>query len=240
MAKPVRKQSNARFVGALVVIALVGVGILGYALSRPRAGIKPVDPNLPPGTAEGYLIGSANAPLEVIEFVDFECPICAQWAQVTGPDVKSRLIATGQISLRIFDFPLDMHPNAWPASNAVACAADQGKFEAMADQVMALQDKWAYASGHRDPRSGLEEAARGAGVDLGAWTTCFESQKHYPRIKANQNEGLRRGVGGTPTFVIGSKQLTERIPYDEFKRLVDEAIAEKAAKAGKAPSKGGS
>jgi protein-disulfide isomerase len=236
VAKPVRKQSNTRFVGALVAIAVIGVGILGYTLSRPSAGIKPVDPNLPPGTAEGYLLGNPDAPLQVIEFVDFECPICAVWSQVTGPDVKSRLIATGQISMRIFDFPLDMHPNSWPASNAVACAADQGKFEAMSDQVFGLQDQWSSATGHRDPRPGLEKAAKATGVDMTAWTTCFESQKHYPRIKANLNEGVRRSVGGTPTFVIGSKMVTQQLPFDAFKKMVDEAIAEKSAKA---PAKGG-
>jgi protein-disulfide isomerase len=230
VAKPVRKkQSNKRFVGVLIAIGVAGIAILGYSVSRPRAGIKPVDPNMAPGTAEGYLIGSPDAPVKVLEFADFECPVCAQWAQVTKPDIDQRLIASGVMSLRLFDFPLDMHPNSWPASNAVACAADQGKFKEMHDQVFALQEQWAFANGNRDPRSGLSKAAQQSGVDMSAWNTCFDSQKHYPRIKANLQEGIRYGVGSTPTFVIAGKVIPGRLTYDEFKKYVDEALAADSA-----------
>lgn len=242
MAKPVRKQSNSRFISVLVIVAVAGISILGYTLSRPRAGIKPVDPNLVAGTAEGYLVGNPDAPVKVMEFADFECPVCAQWAQVTEPDVKERLVKAGLISIRYFDFPLDIHPNSWPASNAVACAAEQGKFEAMKDQVYALQDEWSFATGHSNPTSGLTKAATNAGVDMAAWKPCFESQKHYSRIKANLQEGVRFGVSQTPTFVIGNTVYPGRIPYDQFKQFVDSAAAAAAAasKAGsKAPAKSG-
>lgn len=242
MAKPVRKQSNSRFIGILVAVGVVGVSFLGYTLSRPRAGVKPVDPNLVAGTAEGYLVGNPDAPVKVLEFADYECPVCAQWAQVTEPDVKERLVKTGVISIRYFDFPLDIHPNSFPASNAVACGADQGKFEAMKDQVYALQDRWSDATGHKDPTDGLTTAAKNAGLDLDLFKTCYDSQKHYARIKANLLEGVRYGVGQTPTFVIGGTVVPGRIPYDQFKQFVDSAAAAVAAasKAGtKAAGKSG-
>ena len=47
MAKTVQRAKSKRpFVGILILVAIAGVGALGYAMSRPRAGIKPVDPNL--------------------------------------------------------------------------------------------------------------------------------------------------------------------------------------------------
>jgi protein-disulfide isomerase len=241
VAKPVRKQSNVRFVGVLVVIAIVGVGVLGYSLSRPRAGIKPVDPNLIASTAQPYVLGNPDAPVKVIEFADFECPGCAQWAQVTEPDVMERLVKTGQVTFQIFDFPLDMHANAWPAHNAVACAAEQGKFDAMHMAVYNTQTEWSATYGNRSPAKGLRKAAESSGVDLNAWDACFDSQKHYPRIKANQQEGLKLGVSGTPAFVIGNA-LYPGLNYDEIKRLVDSltavaAASSKSAKAGKAPGK---
>jgi len=242
VAKPVRKQSNSRFVGILVAVGVAGVSFLGYTLSRPREGIRPVDPNLVAGTAEGYLVGNPDAPVKVLEFADYECPVCAQWAQVTEPDVKERLVKAGVMSIRYFDFPLDNHPNSWAASNSVACGADQGKFEAMKDQVYALQGEWSFATGHRDPTDGLMAAAKNAGLDMALFETCYDTQKHYPRIKANLLEGVRFGVSQTPTFVIGGTVVPGRIPYDQFKQLVDSAAAAVAAtsKSGaKAPGKSG-
>jgi protein-disulfide isomerase len=239
VAKPVRKQSNARFVGVLILIAVVGIGILGYTMSRPRAGVKPVDPNMIASTAQPYIVGNPNAPVKVIEFVDFECPVCAQWAQVTEPDVRERLINTGQVQLHIFDFPLDMHPHSWPAHGAVACAADQGKFDQMKSAVFNTQDKWSRQYGSTNPVPALKEAAQSTGVDMAAWQACFDSQKHYPRIKANLQEGLKLGVGGTPAFVIGGNLHPSRLSFDEIKRAVDEAAAA-ASKGAKAPQKSGS
>lgn len=240
MTKSVKRAKSKRpFVGILVVVAIVGIGALGYAMSRPRPGARPVDPNLVPGTAEGYLVGNADAPVQVMEFADFECPGCGQWATVTEPDVRERLINTGQISFRFFDFPLDMHPNAWPAHSAAACAADQGKFLEMHDAVFATQDKWnSYTT--KNPAKPLRALAAGLGIDMNAWDACFDSQKHYPRIKANAMEGVRRGVNSTPTFVIGSKMYGEYLTFDQFKLIVDSALVEAAAAAkaaGKVPAK---
>jgi protein-disulfide isomerase len=240
VAKTVKKQkSNARFVGTLVLIAIAGIGVLGYSLSRPRAGVKPVDPNLIASTAQPYILGNPDAPVKIIEFADFECPACARWAQLIEPDVRERLVNTGLASYQIFDFPLDMHPNAWPAHNAVACAAEQGKFDAMHTAVFNTHEEWTGQYGKTNPAPGLRKAAQSSGVDLGLWDACFDSQKHYPRIKANQQEGLKLGVGGTPAFIIGGNMYPSPLTYDEVKKAVDDATAAAAAasKGAKAPPK---
>ena len=228
MSKSVsKKPANSRFVGAIVVVAILGIGALGFAVSRPRAGIKPVDPNLPAGTAEGYLVGRPDAPVQVMEFGDFECPACGSWANITEPDVRERLINSGMVSFRFFDMPLDMHKNTWPASNAVACAADQGKFLEMHDRVFAAQDKW-NGEAISNPKKPLMQLASELGIDMAKWEGCFDAQTHYARIKANMLEGVRRGVGQTPTFIIGSTMYPGNIPFDEFKKYVDKIIADSA------------
>jgi len=232
------KPSNSRFVGVIFLVAIAGVAALGYAVGRPRAGIKPVDPNLPAGTAEGFLVGKADAPVQVIEFLDYECAGCGQFATVTEPDVRERLINTGQMAMRIFEFPLDMHRNSWPAANAVACARDQGKFLEMHDRVFATQDQW-NGEATADPKKVFLRLAGELGLNTSDWDTCFDSQKHYAAIKGSLQEGLRRGVNVTPTFIIGSKMIPGGPPFDEFKKYVDEAAAEvaAAAKSAKAPGK---
>ena len=131
-----------------------------------------------------------------------------------------------------------MHPNTWAASNAVACAADQGKFLEMHDRIFATQDQW-DGRATSNPKRVLQRLAGEIGANVGDWETCFDSQKHYPRIKANLEEGVRRGVNSTPTFIIGSTMYPGNIPYDEFKKYVDQAAAAAAPKAAKAPAKSG-
>jgi protein-disulfide isomerase len=94
---------------ALGVLALLGIAGLSWMASRPKTQVSRVDPSLPPLKAEGYVLGSPTAPVEVIEFADFECPACGQYATVTEPDVRSRLVNTGQVRVRYRVFPLPMH-----------------------------------------------------------------------------------------------------------------------------------
>src|SRR2546423_4818472 len=109
---------------ALAAVAVLGIGTLSWVASRPKARVTRIDPNLPPMKAEGYVLGSASAPVEVVEFADFECPACGQFAAITEPDVRTNLVNTGKVRMRYIDFPLPMHRNTWDASLAAACAND--------------------------------------------------------------------------------------------------------------------
>jgi protein-disulfide isomerase len=59
------------------------------------------------------------------------------------------------------------------------------------------------------------------GLDVAKWETCYDSRKYQKRIGANLADGLRRGVGSTPTFVIGTKLYRGMASYDEMRRIVD-------------------
>lgn len=211
------------FYYGLGAIALVGAAVLGYVSTKPKEAPVVLDSlaALPP--AEGYVLGDTNAPLQVIEFADMQCPVCADFGLLTEPDVKKRLIDTKRISYRYMDFPLDMHPNAWNASNAGACANEQGKFWEMKDRIFQGQLEW---SDQRNPRGTFEDYAKEVGLNVAQWRSCYDSKKMIPKIQATQKEGLRRFVGATPTFVIGRKLYPGALPYDRFKALVDSAIAE--------------
>src|SRR3954462_302351 len=104
-----KQGQGGKFAVLLAVILLVGAAALGYAYQSSKKKITTVDPNLPPLAAKGYVEGDSTAPLQVLEFGDFECPQCGQFAVVTAPDIRKQLIETGKISLRYFDYPLPMH-----------------------------------------------------------------------------------------------------------------------------------
>lgn len=227
--KSKKKANNSRFAAVLIVIAVVGVAALGYVLTNksPNAGVQTVDPTIPVGKAEGYLIGKPDAPLQVLEFADFECPACGAFANITEPDIRTRLINTGMVAIRFYDLPLPMHKNTWPASNAAACANAQGKFIEMHDLIFAGQNEW-NGEATSNPKKIFKQYVTQLGLDVAKWESCFDSQTHLTTIKGNAAEGGRRNVGQTPTFIIGDKVIPGSITYDQFKKYADEAIAAQA------------
>jgi protein-disulfide isomerase len=219
-----RAQSSKRFYLLLGAIGLLGAGALGYAATRtaPVPPPREVDPALA-AQAEGYLIGRPDAPVKIIEFSDFECPYCAQFAAVTEPDIRKRLVETGEASFRYYDYPLDQHRNSWPASHAAACANEQGKFWEMHERIFAGQGDW-NTQATSNPRRIFQGYAREVGLDTGKWEQCYDSQRYLTKIQANKAEGDRRQIGGTPTFFVNDRKF-EGIGYDGIKALVDSAKA---------------
>ena len=209
---------------ALGLAAILGLGAIGYLTTRPKVTATTIDPNLPPMKAEGYVLGSANAPLEVIEFADFECPGCGNFATLTEPDVRTNLVNTGKIRLRFMDFPLPMHKNTWDASLAAACANDQGKFWEMHDAIFNNQDRWNGEETSR-PRPILANLAKGVGLDMSKYGACMGADTHRAKVQSHLQEAERRQVQQTPTFIIGGKLIPGALPYDTFKKLVDEELA---------------
>lgn len=229
-------RSMRPFYIALAAIGVVGAAVLGYIITRPKPAPITLDSNTPLPEAKGYFIGNPNAPVQVLEFADMQCPVCADFGLLTEPDVKKRLVETGKIGYRFLDFPLQMHPNAWPAANAGACANEQGKFWEMKDQIFQGQLEW---SNERNAQGTFAKYAKAIGLDVDKWEECYESKRMYPQIQANLKEGERRMVSATPTFVIGRRVLPGSLSYDRFKALVDSAEVEARAANPAAPPAAG-
>ena len=220
--------SNRAFFLIIGAIAVLGIVALTYASTRPDAAAvaSRIDTTLAPVKSDGYLIGSASAPVEVTEFGDFECPQCGRFATLTEPDVRSRLINTGQVRLRYIDYPLDMHANTWNASRAAACADEQGKFWEMHDAIYANQDRW-DGQATKNPDKVLKQvAAQIPGIKADSMNQCIDSKRTQAKVQAHWKIATARGVGGTPTFLFGnSKQISAFLTYDQFKQMADEAAA---------------
>ena len=222
---PVRGTDRRPFYAVLGVIALAAVVFIGWQMSQPKSsGVITIDPNIPLPDAAGYLMGSPTAPVQILEFADFECPACGSFANLTEPDVRKRLIETGQASIRFMDFPLAIHRNTWDASLAAACANEQGKFWEMHDQIFATQDQWNGEVTKR-PKAIFSKLVKALALDESQWNACYDSQKYKLNIAATQREGERRLVQSTPTFVIGDKLLPGALGFDQIRAYVDSAAA---------------
>ena len=233
-AKGAKKPTSGRggsggdkrwFYIALGALLIGGIGTLSYLSVRPSQAVSQVDSTLPPIPNQGHVLGTDSAALEVVEFGDFECPGCGSFATLAEPDIRARLVGTGLIRFRFMDFPLSMHPNTWPAHLASWCAGEQGKFWEMHDAIFMNQDRWNTQATSR-PERVLGGLAKQVGLNMDQYDACMSSRKYQQQIRANVDEGNRRGVSGTPTFVFGSKMVREPLSYDEFKKYVDDALAQ--------------
>ena len=244
LVRQARGTSSRRgFLLVLLVVAVAGVGAITWAMQRGREGPAAIvvpetvaNPNAP--RPEGYVLGRADAPVEIVEYADFECPGCAQFATVTEPDIRTRLVNTGQARFRLYDFQVTSgHRNAPAASLAAACANDQGKFWEMHDRIFAGQNDWrtpipGYDGGTDNPRPVFAGYARELGLDTARWEQCYDSRQHLGRLAAHRDEVVRAGVQATPTVVVGNRKLEGTATFDAIRALVDSA----RATAGAAPA----
>lgn len=225
-----KKSNNSGFVIALVGILIAGGGFIWWKTQQPPPAPAVVMPtvtdSLLASKAQGYTLGSPDAKVEIVEFADFECPGCGNFAVVTEPDVRKNLVATGQVRYTFYDFPLlNAHLNTVAASMSAACANDQGKFWEMHDAIFMGQIEW-NGIATTNPRKILTGYAEKLGIDMAKWNACMDANTHAERIRANYALGLTKQVGGTPTFFIDGRLLQMRSnSYDEIKAAVDAANA---------------
>jgi protein-disulfide isomerase len=220
-----KKGGNGKLFLLLGLAALVALAAVVMMGGEPKPDTFPVDPAQPPVTAEGFTMGSPDAPVEVQEWADFECPGCMQFATLTEPDVRQRLVETGQVRFTYFFFPLtSIHRSAASAAYASACAADQDRFWEMHDAIYNGFSDWAGGRA-RDPKGVFERYAERIGLDVAAWEECYDGDSKRALIQSHVTAGVQRGVESTPTFFINGRKVTSAISYDEFKAHVDSALA---------------
>ena len=216
----------------LALLALAGIGVLAYVVTRPKPAAQEVSDvttdTANAGPAQGYNLGNANAPVKIMEFGDFECPQCGRFSTLTEPDLRKRLIETGDVFFTYYDFPLQMHKNTRAASNAAACADEQGKFWQMHDKLFDSQDEW-NGEATDNPGAVFAKYAADLGLNTSQWQSCFDARKYQKRINANEAEALRHNVNATPSFIIGNKLYPGALAYDELKAIVDSLKAKPAA-----------
>ena len=207
-------------------IALAGTGALWWASNGGGGGL-PSDP-LPRSAIDaerafpGYVEGSDDAPVELVEYADFQCPACRQFWVLTVQDIKSRLVPTGQVRYVFKDFPLDIHPHARVAHHAAACASEQDAFVAMHDMLFGNQNEWGLRAG--SPIRTFRGYAEQIGLDVPAYDACMSEGRYRARIQASVETGAANGVTGTPTLMIAGRAYGS-MPYDELKGIVDSILA---------------
>jgi protein-disulfide isomerase len=210
-----------RFYAVFGAVAVIGLGALAYLTTRPQTVSIPANVTIQPSDTSGfrgYLKGSPDAPVEITEFADYQCPFCQTFATLQMPTIEERLIKTGRLRWRYRDFPLQQHPFSRLAAHSAACADEQGKYWEQHDRIYEGQAEWAAA---RDAGPVFRRYAQAGGLDLGRYDACMKAGKYAGRIQASLNEGVQVGVNSTPTLLVGNRLYRGRFDSDAIIKLVD-------------------
>ena len=176
-----------------------------------RVMIQPPRVSVSAGTSPAR--GQANAPIELIEFADFQCPYCL----AASPTVKKVLDTYGdRIRFVYRNYPLPNHPQARPAAEAAQCANEQGQFWPYHDRLFAESGKLSDAD--------LKQTAAALGLDAAKFNKCVDEHKYRAVVDADAQAGNDAGVNGTPAFFINGRLLSGAQPFDAFKRVIDEEL----------------
>ena len=218
-----------RFYFVIAAVAVVGVGALAWALAKPSTVSIPANVAVQASDTagfRGYVLGEADAPLEMTEFADYQCPFCQTFATLQMPTIRQRLIETGKVRWRFRDFPLQQHRHSRLAAHAAACGDEQGKFWPMHDRIFEGQPEWAE---ERDATALFRRYATEVGLDAGKYDACMSSATYAGRIQASYEEGMRLGVSSTPTLFAGGRLYRGRFDSDAIVRLADSITAARRA-----------
>jgi len=159
--------------------------------------------------------GSKDSKVKIIEFSDFQCPFCARAAETVS--LLKRKYGN-KVEFAFKHFPLPMHREARPASEASLCINEQStsKFWKFHDVIFKNQNKLDDAS--------LEKYAKQVGANIKKYNECYKAKKFAGAVQKDIAAGEKIGVRSTPTFFINGQILSGAVPIDQFEEIIDEEL----------------
>ncbi len=166
-------------------------------------------------------IGSADAPVTMIEYSSLTCPHCAAFHTDTLPSIKKDFIDTGKVRLVFMDFPLG---NLAMAATMIARCSGPS-YVPMIDALFQSQATWSHSDTPFDAIAGI---ARLSGMSIDDVENCLDDEPLLKALQAVAKDASQNlGVESTPTFFIEGVKVPGNLPYEDFKDLLNKALAKK-------------
>ena len=160
-------------------------------------------PAEPISIADAAIQGSSSAKVVIVEYSDFQCPFCGQFARDLLPLVEKQYVATGRAKIAFQQMPLPIHQFAFGAAVASECAGQQGKFWPMHDALFADQKDLGTAQ--------VRAVAVKLGSDPKTFDSCVADKAVADKVKQSFATASALSISGTPTFFVGAIQSDGRV-----------------------------
>lgn len=204
-------QSSGQATGA-------GSGSGGAGVAPGGAAAAPTAAREPGAwfTAEGDpALGNPNAPVTLIEFSDYQCPNCRQFAVEVLPWLRQRWMGEGLVRVVFRDFAIRGNESHL-AAQAAHCAGEQGLYWTYHDALFAAQSGENLGT---FSAANLAQLAGTAGLDPTLFAACLESGRHAARVAASTKAAYDQGYEGTPTYLVNGRQTQGAIEIDRWEEL---------------------
>lgn len=176
---------------------------------------QPTPGGVPAITDADHVRGSLDAKIIMVEYSEFQCPYCSRHTPTMDQIFEEY---DGEVAWVYRHFPLSFHDEAMPSAVASECAGEQDKF-------------WEYHDELFDNASDLgddlyQEIAKNVGLNINDFNACLDDNNYETQIKAEAAAGAAAGVSGTPGTFVNGELVKGAVPYDSFKSIVEQALAE--------------
>jgi protein-disulfide isomerase len=233
-AEAARSTRHRRLVRLLAAVGVAAAAVVIAAVVS-SSGSKPAAPATPQpavtsvlaGIPEhGGVLGNPNAPITLTEYVDLQCPVCAEAARDTLPQLIRTQVRTGKVKLdaRTLHF---IGPDSQRAALVAAGAEQQGKLWPF---LLAFYGAQGQENSGYVTDGFLRDVAQAAGVDAGEALAYADTAAAQQRVNRADADAQRLGVNSTPTFTIAKGSGAPRALQNHDIGTLDQAIAQ-AAKA---------
>lgn len=212
-----------------LTLATAFVGVLAFTqISTPVQAAGPDQtvqlaqapvPTGPRREGEDMVMGSASAPITIIEYASLTCPHCAAFSTGTMPKLRSEYIDKGLVKFIYRDFPLD---GAAVRAAMVARCAGPERFFAFVDVFFAQQGGWLRTARTIDQAvQNLKPLARLGGMSEGDFDACVKNTEVETAVLTQRQKGEREWkVDATPTLIVNGKKYEGPHEFDDFDKFL--------------------
>lgn len=168
------------------------------------------------GPLPDMVLGEADAPVTIVEYMSLTCPHCASFHNETFAALKEKYIDSGQVRFIVRDFPFD--PRAAAGAMLARCAPE-GQYFPMVDMLFEQQSSWAAA---QDARGALLQISRMAGFTQESFEACLTNQELLDDVNEVRQKGAEEfDVQSTPTFLINGERYAGNMSIDQMSAIID-------------------
>lgn len=208
ISPPFRNPDQASRIRQALLVQLRRQTNIQVNLPHPERPVLNVSADDDPWT------GTAQAPVTIIEFSDFECPYCRRSVRILKELLEKY---PGKLKLVYRDFPGPNHPHALSAAEAAQCAAAQDRFWQYHDALFTRQvpaDGWNFVA-----------LAGDLGLHPSPFDDCMKGHRYRDEVLKDLQDGLKLGVTSTPTFFINGRPLVGARPLSDFQAIIDPLLS---------------
>ena len=218
-----RRLCAAASAVVLVLLAVAAPPVMGQRSAAPaprRVVVGGMDL-----TGLGHDVGSATAPVVIVNFSDFGCPYCASFSRETYPTLAREFVATGKVFYKYVPIGLGTFFNGKQAARASECAAQQGAFWPMHERLFARQKDWKHMI-RALPL--FRDEARRLRLDTAAFTRCYDTRATDSRTERAGIIAKRLGLRATPTFFVNGRAVEGALTIEQFRMLLQTVLRDAA------------